>query len=137
MIGPQGPSLTAAPTGSRLTIIIGAVQSGATDSEDAMRKHVYIDEELVRHDHDAGEDDARGNWPPAEPTVDSIRGRRVHRLPRRDRAARILARLAHVAAIRRARSPFSPGRRARLDQARRANSRVVNQLQRSQPMKEE
>ena len=58
MIGPQGPSLTAAPTGSRLTIIIGAVQSGATDSEDAMRKHLYIDEELVRHDHDAGEDDA-------------------------------------------------------------------------------
>ena len=58
MIGPQGPSLTAAPTGSRLTIIIGAVQSGATDLEDAMRKHLYIDEELVGHDHDAGEDDA-------------------------------------------------------------------------------
>ena len=54
----SGPSLTAAPTGSRLTIIIGAVQSGATDSEDAMRKHLSIDEELVRHDHDAGEDDA-------------------------------------------------------------------------------
>ena len=58
MIGPQGPSLTAAPTGSRLTIIIGAVQSGATDSEDAMRKHLDIDEEPVRDDHDAGEDDA-------------------------------------------------------------------------------
>ena len=58
MIGPQGPSLTAAPTGSRLTIIIGAVQSGATDSEDAMRKHLYVDEEPVREDHDAGEDDA-------------------------------------------------------------------------------
>ena len=58
MIGPQGPSLTAAPTGSRLTIIIGAVQGGATDSEDAMRKHLHIDEELVRQDHDAGEDDA-------------------------------------------------------------------------------
>ena len=58
MIGPQGPSLTAAPTGSRLTIIIGAVQSGATDSEDAMRKHLFIDEVLVGHDPDAGEDDA-------------------------------------------------------------------------------
>ena len=58
MIGPQGPSLTAAPTGSRLTIIIGAVQSGATDSEDAMRKHLYIDEEPVREGPDASEDDA-------------------------------------------------------------------------------
>jgi excisionase family DNA binding protein len=58
VIGPQGPSLTAAPTGSRLNIIIGAVQSGATDSEDAMRKHLYVDEEPVREDHDAGEDDA-------------------------------------------------------------------------------
>ena len=58
MIGPQGPSLTAAPTGSCLNIIIGAVQSGATDSEDAMRKHPYVDEEPVREDHDAGEDDA-------------------------------------------------------------------------------
>jgi hypothetical protein len=58
VIGPQGPSLTAAPTGSRLNIIIGAVRSGATDSEDAMRKHLYTDEEPVRDDHDAGEDDA-------------------------------------------------------------------------------
>ena len=58
MIGPQGPSLTAAPTGSRLTIIIGAVQSGATDSEDAMRKHLCADDVPVRDDHDAGEDDA-------------------------------------------------------------------------------
>ena len=57
-----------------------------------MRKHLYVDEEPVRDDHDAGEDDRRGNWRPAEPTVDSIRGRRVHRLPRRDRAARVLAR---------------------------------------------
>ena len=58
MIGPQGPSLTAAPTGSRLNNTIGAVQSGATDSEDAMRKHLDADEEPVRDDHDAGEDDA-------------------------------------------------------------------------------
>lgn len=58
MIGPQGPSLTAAPTGSRLPIVIGAVQSGATDSEDAMRKHLCIDEEPVRDVHDAGEGDA-------------------------------------------------------------------------------
>jgi excisionase family DNA binding protein len=65
VIGPQGPSLTAAPTGSRLNIIIGAVQSGATDSEDAMRKHLYADEEPVRSDHDAGEDDpgATGGLP--------------------------------------------------------------------------
>ena len=52
VIGPQGPSLTAAPTGSRLHITIGAVQGGATDSEDAMRKHLYIDEERVRDDHE-------------------------------------------------------------------------------------
>ena len=58
VIGPQGPSLTAAPTGSRLNNGIGAVQSGATDLEDAMRKHLYVDEELGRDDHDAGEDDA-------------------------------------------------------------------------------
>ena len=55
----SGPSLTAAPTGSRLHITIGAARSsGATDSEDAMRKNLYIDEEPVRDDHDAGEDDA-------------------------------------------------------------------------------
>ena len=58
MIGPQGPSLTAAPTGSCLHNAIGAVQSGATDSEDAMRKHLYADDEPVRDHHDAGEDDA-------------------------------------------------------------------------------
>ncbi len=58
MIGPQGPSLTAAPTGSRLNHAIGAVHSGATDSEDAMRKHLYAEEEPVREAHDAGEDDA-------------------------------------------------------------------------------
>ncbi len=58
MIGPQVPSLAAVPTGSRLNNAIGAVHSGATDSEDAMRKHLHIDEEPVRDDQDAGEDDA-------------------------------------------------------------------------------
>ena len=54
----SGPSLTASPTGSRLNNTIGAVHSGATDSEDTMRKHLYVDEEPVRDDSDAGEDDA-------------------------------------------------------------------------------
>ena len=52
---PQGPSLTAAPTGSRLNIIIGAAQSGATNSEDAMRKTLYVDQEHIR-------DEVRCRW---------------------------------------------------------------------------
>jgi excisionase family DNA binding protein len=61
----SGPSLTAAPTGSRLHNTIGAARSGATDSEDAMRKHMYTDEEPVRDDRQltADEDVSTGGLP--------------------------------------------------------------------------
>jgi excisionase family DNA binding protein len=46
------------PTGSRLHLNIGAARAAPRISEDAMRKHMYIDEEPIRDDSDAGEADA-------------------------------------------------------------------------------
>ena len=102
-------------------------------SEDVMRKELYADQEHTRDNGEVTEATSDGDRRTAEPSDDRIRGRRVRRLPRGNRASRVLARTAHVAAIRRARSPLSSRRRARLDQARRADPRVVNQPQRSQP----
>ncbi len=58
VIGPQAPSLAAVATGSRLHINIGAARAAPHISEDAMRKNLYIDEELERDDDDAAEDAA-------------------------------------------------------------------------------
>ena len=98
-----------------------------------MRKHLYIDEEPVRDDHDAGEDDAAatGGLPNRLLTAFEVAEYiGCHEETVRRAYSRGLAR---VTAIRRARSPVPSGGRARLDQARRTNPRVVNQLQRSHP----
>ena len=98
-----------------------------------MRKHLYIDEEPVRDDHDAGEDDAAAT------------GGLPNRLLTAFEVAEFIG--CHEETVRRAYSRglltsqrfgvrgrrFHPGRRARLDQARRTDSRLVNQLQRSHP----
>jgi hypothetical protein len=100
-----------------------------------MRKELYADQKHTRYNKEV-----------TEATSDGVVG-----LPNRlmtafevaeyigchEETARVLARTAHVAAIRRARSPLSSRRRARLDQARRADPRVVDQPQRSQPCKED
>jgi excisionase family DNA binding protein len=46
------------PTGSRLHINIGAARAAPRISEDAMRKNLYIDQELVRDDADVADDAA-------------------------------------------------------------------------------
>jgi hypothetical protein len=58
VIGPQAPSLAAVPTGSRLHINIGAARAAPRISEDAMRKNLYIDQELARDDADVADDAA-------------------------------------------------------------------------------
>ena len=74
-----------------------------------MRKNVYIDQEHVRDDAEPTKTTPPATGGAAESTVDSVRGRRVRRLPRGDGAPRVLARAAHVAAIRRQGPPLSPG----------------------------
>jgi hypothetical protein len=46
------------PTGSRLHINIGAARAAPRISEDAMRKNLYIDQELARDDADVADDAA-------------------------------------------------------------------------------
>ena len=98
-----------------------------------MRKNLYIDQELERDDADVAHD--------AAPATDSL----PNRLLTAFEVAEYIG--CHEETVRRAYSRgllasqrfgvrgrrFHPGGRARLDQARRTNSRVVNQLQRSHP----
>jgi excisionase family DNA binding protein len=54
----QRPFTHGGPTGSRLHINIGAARAAPRSSEDAMRKNLYIDQELERDDGDAADDPA-------------------------------------------------------------------------------
>src|SRR5262245_19892701 len=66
----------------------------------------------------------RDRWA-AQSTDDGDRGGGLRRLPRRDSAPRVLARAAGLATLRRQRKEVSSNRRPRLDQARRADARLV------------
>ena len=61
----------------------------------------------------------------AEPNDDRVRSGGIRRLPRRDGATRVFARVARLAAIRRPQPTLSPERRPGLDQSRRANTSLI------------
>ena len=78
-------------------------------------------------------DAERCTRPTSEPTHDSVRGRRVRRLPRRNHSTRILARSVDVTTVRRERKEVSSSRRAGLDPARRTNKSLVTTKRRRKP----